>query len=122
MEAGDIITMINYINAEKKICNGVGMQSHLETTFPSVSYYTAALQAFVNAGFEVQITELDVANGISVLFDEKCAEYQKIRRKYYWIDMVGDFGPGNMDSRAEAIDFLILGCPEKCVLQCDTGI
>jgi len=62
MEAGDIITMINYINAEKKICNGVGMQSHLETTFPSVSYYTAALQAFVNAGFEVQITELDATN------------------------------------------------------------
>jgi len=71
MEAGDIITMINYINAEKKICNGVGMQSHLETTFPSVSYYTAALQAFVNAGFEVQITELDVANKS----DEDLAEY-----------------------------------------------
>ncbi len=71
MEAGDIITMINYINAEKKICNGVGMQSHLETTFPSVSYYTAALQAFINAGFEVQITELDVTNRS----DEDLAEY-----------------------------------------------
>ena len=62
MEVDNIITMIRYINAEKKICNGVGMQSHLGTTFPSVSYYTAALQAFVNAGFEVQITELDVTN------------------------------------------------------------
>lgn len=62
MEVDDIITMIRYINSEKKICNGVGMQSHLGTTFPSVSYYTAALQAFVNAGFEVQITELDVTN------------------------------------------------------------
>lgn len=62
MEVDDIITMIRYINAEKKICNGVGMQSHLGTTFPSVSYYTAALQAFVNAGFEVQITELDATN------------------------------------------------------------
>lgn len=62
MEVDDVITMIRYINSEKKICNGVGMQSHLGTTFPSVSYYTAALQAFVNAGFEVQITELDVTN------------------------------------------------------------
>lgn len=62
MEVDDVITMIRYINAEKKICNGVGMQSHLGTTFPSVSYYTAALQAFVNAGFEVQITELDATN------------------------------------------------------------
>lgn len=62
MEVNDVITMINYINAEKKICNGVGMQSHLGTTFPSVDYYTTALQSFINAGFEVQITELDVTN------------------------------------------------------------
>ena len=62
MEVDDVITMINYINSSKKICNGVGMQSHLSTTFPSVSYYTSALQSFVNAGFEVQITELDVTN------------------------------------------------------------
>ena len=62
MEVNDVITMINYINSDKKICNGVGMQSHLATTYPSVSYYTAALQSFVNAGFEVQITELDVTN------------------------------------------------------------
>ena len=62
MEVNDIITMIKYINSSGKICNGVGMQSHLGTTFPSVDYYTAALQSFVNAGLEVQITELDVCN------------------------------------------------------------
>ena len=62
MVVNDIITMINYINSNGKICNGVGMQSHLSTTYPSVSYYTQALQAFVNAGFEVQITELDATN------------------------------------------------------------
>jgi len=62
MEVDDIIQMIRYINSDRKLCNGVGMQSHLGTTFPSVAYYTAALQAFVNAGFEVQITELDVVN------------------------------------------------------------
>ena len=61
MEVNDVITMINYINSDKKICNGVGMQSHVDTTFPSVDYYASALQSFVNAGFEVQITELDFA-------------------------------------------------------------
>lgn len=65
MEVNDVITMINYINSDKKICNGVGMQSHLGTTFPSVDYYTTALKSFLNAGFEVQITELDVTNSSS---------------------------------------------------------
>ncbi len=62
MEVDDVIQMIRYINSDRKICNGVGMQSHLGTNFPSVEYYTTALQSFVNAGFEVQITELDVVN------------------------------------------------------------
>ena len=62
MEVNDVITMINYINSGGKICNGVGMQSHLGTSFPSVDYYTSALKSFLNAGFEVQITELDVTN------------------------------------------------------------
>ena len=38
------------------------MQSHLSTSYPSVAYYTQAVQSFVNAGFEVQITELDATN------------------------------------------------------------
>ncbi len=62
MEVNDVITMINYINEGKKICNGVGMQSHLSTTYPSVDYYLTALKSFLNAGFEVQITELDATN------------------------------------------------------------
>lgn len=62
MEVDGVIKMIRYINSDRKICNGVGMQSHLGTNFPSVEYYTTALQSFVNAGFEVQITELDVVN------------------------------------------------------------
>lgn len=62
MEVNDVITMINYINSDGKICNGVGMQSHLSTSYPSVAYYTHAVQSFVNAGFEVQITELDATN------------------------------------------------------------
>ena len=52
--------MINYINAEKKICDGVGMQSHLGVKFPSVSSYLQTVEAFLDEGFEVQITELDI--------------------------------------------------------------
>lgn len=62
IEKNDVIKLVNFINSDKKICNGVGMQSHVGVTYPSVDYYTQALQAFVNAGFEVQITELDCAN------------------------------------------------------------
>ena len=62
MEVNDVITMINYINSDKKLCNGVAMQSHVATTFPSVDYYTQALKSFVNAGFEVQISELDISS------------------------------------------------------------
>lgn len=59
-KVNEIISLINYINSDKKICAGIGMQSHLDTNYPSVSKYKAALQSFVDAGFEVQITELDV--------------------------------------------------------------
>lgn len=62
MEVNDVIKLVNYINDGRKVCAGVGMQSHLGTNFPSVDYYTAALKSFVNAGFEVQITELDITN------------------------------------------------------------
>ncbi|MBR6628057.1 MAG: endo-1,4-beta-xylanase, partial [Lachnospiraceae bacterium] len=62
MEADKIVTMVKYINSEKKLCDGIGMQSHLATDFPSVSYYTDALKKFLNTGCEVQITELDIKN------------------------------------------------------------
>ena len=62
MEVNNVIKLVNYINQGKKVCAGVGMQSHLGTGFPSVDYYTTALRSFLNAGFEVQITEMDITN------------------------------------------------------------
>jgi endo-1,4-beta-xylanase len=59
MDCDKIISMINFINAEGKICNGIGMQSHLSSSFPSPSYYKQALDKFVKQGYEIQITELD---------------------------------------------------------------
>ncbi len=62
MEVNNIIKLVNYINSDRKMCSGVGMQSHLGTNYPSVDYYTQALKSFLNAGFEVQITEMDITN------------------------------------------------------------
>lgn len=59
MEVDKIISMVNWINSNGKICDGVGMQSHLSSNFPSPDYFKAALDKFVAQGYEVQITELD---------------------------------------------------------------
>ncbi|MBE6051821.1 MAG: endo-1,4-beta-xylanase [Clostridium sp.] len=59
-EIDDLIKLINFVNSDKKVCAGVGMQSHLATNYPSADLYKKALTSFLNAGFEVQITELDV--------------------------------------------------------------
>ncbi len=61
----DIITMINYINEEKKICAGVGMQSHLDVDYPSPGLggkISDTIDAFTAQGYEIQITELDVTD------------------------------------------------------------
>jgi hypothetical protein len=62
MDADKEIAMVKWINAEKKLCDGIGMQSHVGTGFPSPDYYASALNKFLNAGLNVQITELDITN------------------------------------------------------------
>ena len=58
----DEIAVVNFINEgeEAKICSGIGMQSHVDIKRPTIEEYKTALQAFLNAGLEVQITELDI--------------------------------------------------------------
>ena len=55
----DELALISYINeGEKaKICGGIGMQSHVDIKRPTLEEYGNAL---INAGLEVQITELDI--------------------------------------------------------------
>lgn len=60
MEKDKIINLINFINSDKKVCAGVGMQSHLDTDYPWPALYKQTLQDFLKEGFEVQISELDV--------------------------------------------------------------
>jgi len=69
----DEIALINYVNSNGKICDGIGMQSHLGTNYPSVDYYLEALNSFLKAGFEVQITEMDITNN----GDSDMANYAK---------------------------------------------
>jgi endo-1,4-beta-xylanase len=54
-----IVDMVTRLK-EKGIIDGIGMQSHLDVSFPSISTYEKALKAFCETGLDVQITELDV--------------------------------------------------------------
>lgn len=67
--ADNMIKMVNWINTtgdgntDGKICAGVGMQSHLDTAYPTFDAYKTALEKFAAAGFDIQITELDITMG-----------------------------------------------------------
>lgn len=45
---------------ENGTCDGIGMQSHLATSYPSVSQYETALKKFCEIGCDIQVTELDI--------------------------------------------------------------
>lgn len=77
-----IVDMINYINEQddintngERICNGVGMQCHLDVKWPSVTEQLNTVKKFLDAGFEVQITELDIINGVNSKDEETLCDY-----------------------------------------------
>lgn len=45
---------------EEGLIDGIGMQSHLATTYPTAALYKNALEKFISSGLEVSITELDI--------------------------------------------------------------
>jgi endo-1,4-beta-xylanase len=57
---GGIISLIGEINAEGRYCDGVGMQMHLDVSYPSVAAIGTTIDRFQAEGYEIQITELDV--------------------------------------------------------------
>lgn len=63
--ADEIVELINYINEgeETNICGGIGMQSHITVSYPSLEKYGTAVDKFLATGLQVQVTELDI--GIS---------------------------------------------------------
>ncbi len=56
----DTLKLIEFINRDKKVCGGIGMQSHLDVDRPTLEEYSQALDAFMGTGLEVQVTELDI--------------------------------------------------------------
>jgi endo-1,4-beta-xylanase len=54
-----IIDMVTRIQAAGNI-DGIGLQSHLDVSFPTIKDYETALSKFCATGLDVQITELDV--------------------------------------------------------------
>ncbi len=54
-----IITMAEDLKA-KGLIDGIGLQSHLDVGFPTVSVYKSALDKFAATGLDIQVTELDI--------------------------------------------------------------
>ncbi len=55
------------------VIDGIGMQSHLSTDFPSVGQYKTALEKFISSGLHVIVSELDVGSNN----DDTQAKYYK---------------------------------------------
>ncbi len=60
MKTTTTIKLVEYINKDEKLCDGVGMQSHISINFPSLADYEGTLKRFINAGMEIHVTELDI--------------------------------------------------------------
>lgn len=74
--ADKIVELVNFINSDKKICGGIGMQSHLTgPENPTIEKYAEALDKFLATGLEVQVTELDAEVESNDLDDQ--AAYMK---------------------------------------------
>ena len=56
-----ILSLVEFINSDGVICDGVGMQAHMDVSFPrDRSVFTEAVRKFLDAGLAVHITELDI--------------------------------------------------------------
>jgi len=78
-----IISLINFINSDGKVCDGVGMQAHfMPGDVTDWKNFKNTAKAFLDAGFEVQLTELDV-NMIGITEEEQAEIYVTI-----WKDML----------------------------------
>ena len=55
----DIYNMAMKLKAEGVI-DGIGMQSHLDVSYPSAALYNSCIEKFLSTGLEVQISELDI--------------------------------------------------------------
>lgn len=61
---------------DKGLCDGVGMQSHLDMDFPNAEFYENAVRKYMQIGCEIQVTELDITTWD---FTEDGAKKQGVR-------------------------------------------
>lgn len=88
-----VIALINNINKTddinpdgKKLCDGIGMQAHINYSGTTAEMFENAIAAFAAEGFEIQITELDVTNTGTVTADtteEQKAKVWEANAKMY---------------------------------------
>lgn len=69
MVTDEIVRMIHYFNTKDEInpdgeiiCDGVGMQMHLDIGYPTITGIQESMEKFKQGGLEIQITELDLTS------------------------------------------------------------
>ncbi len=72
-----IYTLVKDLYA-KGLCDGVGMQSHLSTSYPSVATYKEAVEKYATIGCDIQITELDITLSGSADFNTQAKMYKDL--------------------------------------------
>ena len=66
----------------KGLCDGIGMQSHLSTSYPSVSLYKEAVEKYASIGCDIQITELDITVSDGDNLEKQANEYKELFEIY----------------------------------------
>ena len=69
---------------EKNLIDGVGMQSHISMSYPSIDLYRSAMQQYADLGLEIQVTELDISEKSNAYADQLALaqRYQDVFKMY----------------------------------------
>lgn len=69
---------------EEGLIDGMGMQSHLSMSSPSIAAYKQAMQTYADLGLEIQVTELDISQLSNAEADqlELAERYQELFQMY----------------------------------------
>ena len=60
-KTNDLVSMATKLK-QLGVIDGIGMQSHLDISYPNGQVYSTAVEKFLSTGLEVQITELDITS------------------------------------------------------------
>lgn len=67
-----LYALVQEVNKDEKLIDGVGHQCHIGRTQPSVSSIITSIKKFGDAGLDNQVTELDVSN-----YDDSVSDFAK---------------------------------------------